>query len=105
MLRFTNGMTTRARPIEYKGKVLMMLVNDPPATEDEPNLFGGKALTYYGRWTYKYRRGRSARCSGRNLDPHDRIRRIWLECCPHLERQLALRDRPNKVGQNAVSAM
>ena len=39
---------------DYKGKVLMMLVNDPPATKDEPDLFGGKALTYYGRWTYKY---------------------------------------------------
>ena len=39
---------------DYKGKVLVMLVNDPPATPAEPNLFGGKALTYYGRWTYKY---------------------------------------------------
>ena len=39
---------------DYKGKVLMMLVNDPPATEKEPELFGGKALTYYGRWTYKF---------------------------------------------------
>jgi Zn-dependent M28 family amino/carboxypeptidase len=29
-------------------------VNDPPATASEPNLFGGKAMTYYGRWTYKY---------------------------------------------------
>jgi Zn-dependent M28 family amino/carboxypeptidase len=39
---------------DYKGKVLMILVNDPPATDKEPSLFGGKALTYYGRWTYKY---------------------------------------------------
>lgn len=39
---------------DYKGKVLMILVNDPPATTEEPNLFGGKALTYFGRWTYKY---------------------------------------------------
>lgn len=39
---------------DYRGKVVMILVNDPPATKDEPNLFGGKALTYYGRWTYKY---------------------------------------------------
>ncbi len=39
---------------DYRGKVLIMMVNDPPATEKEPNLFGGKALTYYGRWTYKY---------------------------------------------------
>ena len=36
------------------GKVVMIMVNDPPATASEPNLFGGKALTYYGRWTYKY---------------------------------------------------
>lgn len=39
---------------DYKGKILMIMVNDPPATADEPDLFGGKALTYYGRWTYKY---------------------------------------------------
>jgi len=38
----------------YRGKILVMLVNDPPATTDEPKLFGGRALTYYGRWTYKY---------------------------------------------------
>src|SRR5688500_16381164 len=41
-------------PADYRGKVLMIMVNDPPATPAEPNLFGGKALTYYGRWTYKY---------------------------------------------------
>jgi len=40
--------------IDYKGKILVMLVNDPPATSAEPNLFGGKALTYFGRWTYKF---------------------------------------------------
>ncbi|HEY0407153.1 MAG TPA: M28 family peptidase [Pyrinomonadaceae bacterium] len=38
----------------YRGKILVMLVNDPPATAAEPNLFGGRALTYYGRWTYKF---------------------------------------------------
>ncbi len=40
--------------VDYRGKILVMLVNDPPATAEEPNLFGGKTLTYYGRWTYKY---------------------------------------------------
>ncbi|MGH9833386.1 MAG: M28 family metallopeptidase [Blastocatellia bacterium] len=40
--------------LDVRGKVLLMMVNDPPATPSEPNLFGGKALTYYGRWTYKY---------------------------------------------------
>lgn len=39
---------------DYRGKILVMLVNDPPATPAEPNLFGGRTLTYYGRWTYKY---------------------------------------------------
>src|SRR5256714_7886138 len=39
---------------EVRGKVLLVLVNDPPAPASEPNLFGGKAMTYYGRWTYKY---------------------------------------------------
>ena len=32
----------------------MIMVNDPPAPADEPTLFGGNALTYYGRWTYKF---------------------------------------------------
>jgi Zn-dependent M28 family amino/carboxypeptidase len=40
--------------VDVKGKVLLVLVNDPPAPASEPNLFGGKAMTYYGRWTYKY---------------------------------------------------
>jgi Zn-dependent M28 family amino/carboxypeptidase len=38
--------------VDAKGKFLVCLVNDPPS--DDPKFFGGKALTYYGRWTYKY---------------------------------------------------
>jgi Zn-dependent M28 family amino/carboxypeptidase len=37
---------------DVHGKVLMMLVNEP--NSDDPKFFKGKALTYYGRWTYKY---------------------------------------------------
>src|SRR5881398_746979 len=40
--------------VDVRGKVLLVLVNDPPASAAEPSLFGGKAMTYYGRWTYKY---------------------------------------------------
>jgi Zn-dependent M28 family amino/carboxypeptidase len=40
--------------VDVKGKVLLVLVNDPPASSREPKLFGGKAMTYYGRWTYKF---------------------------------------------------
>jgi Zn-dependent M28 family amino/carboxypeptidase len=38
--------------VDVKGKVLLMLVNEPPS--NDPKFFKGKALTYYGRWTYKY---------------------------------------------------
>src|SRR5215472_12391235 len=38
--------------VDLKGKALLMLVNEPPS--DDPNFFKGRALTYYGRWTYKY---------------------------------------------------
>ena len=37
-----------------KGKWVLIMVNDPPAPPEEPTLFGGPALTYYGRWTYKF---------------------------------------------------
>ncbi len=38
--------------VDVRGKILLMLVNEPPS--DDVNFFKGKALTYYGRWTYKY---------------------------------------------------
>ncbi|MCS6885001.1 MAG: M28 family metallopeptidase [Acidobacteriota bacterium] len=38
--------------LDVKGKVLLMLINDPQVPDER--LFGGKAMTYYGRWTYKY---------------------------------------------------
>jgi Zn-dependent M28 family amino/carboxypeptidase len=38
--------------VDVKGKVLLMLVNEPPS--DDVKFFKGKALTYYGRWVYKY---------------------------------------------------
>jgi Zn-dependent M28 family amino/carboxypeptidase len=40
------------KDVDLHGKVLLMLVNEP--TSDDPSFFAGKALTYYGRWTYKY---------------------------------------------------
>ncbi|WP_263367188.1 M28 family peptidase [Edaphobacter bradus] len=38
--------------VDVKGKVILCIVGDPPS--DDPKFFGGKALTYYGRWTYKF---------------------------------------------------
>ncbi len=38
--------------IDVKGKTLVFLINDPPLPD--PKMFKGKAMTYYGRWSYKY---------------------------------------------------
>ncbi len=47
---------------DVKGKVVVLFTNEPPS--DDAKFFGGKALTYYGRWSYKYeeatRRGATA---------------------------------------------
>jgi Zn-dependent M28 family amino/carboxypeptidase len=38
--------------VDVKGKIVVVIVNEPPSTDE--HFFKGKALTYYGRWTYKY---------------------------------------------------
>jgi Zn-dependent M28 family amino/carboxypeptidase len=40
------------RGVDVKGKVVLVIVNEPPSTD--PKFFAGEALTYYGRWTYKF---------------------------------------------------
>jgi hypothetical protein len=51
------------KAVDVRGKTLIMLVGDPPVPDPadpaklDPKAFGGKAMTYYGRWTYKYEIG------------------------------------------------
>ncbi|WP_243302530.1 M28 family peptidase [Geothrix oryzisoli] len=40
--------------VDLKGKLLLVLVNEPAPTAAEPNLFEGPDLSYFGRWTYKF---------------------------------------------------
>ncbi len=40
--------------VDLHGKIAVVLVNDPDFENPDSTLFGGKAMTYYGRWTYKY---------------------------------------------------
>lgn len=45
--------------VDVRGKTVVMLINDPPCVDPktgklDPKLFDGAAMTYYGRWTYKY---------------------------------------------------
>ncbi|HEV2983305.1 MAG TPA: M28 family metallopeptidase [Vicinamibacterales bacterium] len=56
--------------VDLKGKTLVVLINDPPvpdadkAGELDAKTFGGKAMTYYGRWTYKYEIGAQKGAAG-----------------------------------------
>ena len=38
--------------VDVKGKVVLLIVNEPPSKD--PKFFAGEAMTYYGRWTYKF---------------------------------------------------
>jgi Zn-dependent M28 family amino/carboxypeptidase len=40
--------------LDVRGKTVVVLVNDPGFAGGDPALFTGRAMTYYGRWTYKY---------------------------------------------------
>jgi Zn-dependent M28 family amino/carboxypeptidase len=56
--------------VDVKGKTIVVLVNDPPVpdpsnpAELDAKTFGGKAMTYYGRWTYKYEIGAQKGAAG-----------------------------------------
>jgi len=57
-LRSTSG--TIFKGVDVRGKTILILVNDPPVPDPldadrlDPNVFKGRAMTYYGRWTYKF---------------------------------------------------
>jgi Zn-dependent M28 family amino/carboxypeptidase len=56
--------------VDVRGKTMVVLVGDPPVPDPErpgeldPKVFGGKAMTYYGRWTYKYEMGAKMGAAG-----------------------------------------
>jgi Zn-dependent M28 family amino/carboxypeptidase len=56
--------------VDVRGKVIVVLVNDPPVpsaanpAELDAATFGGKAMTYYGRWTYKYEKAAELGAAG-----------------------------------------
>jgi Zn-dependent M28 family amino/carboxypeptidase len=56
--------------LNVKGKTLVVLVNDPPVPDPndpsklDPKMFGGPAMTYYGRWTYKFEMGAKLGAAG-----------------------------------------
>ena len=50
--------------VDVKDKIVVMMVNDPQPTAGEPKRFAGKALTYYGRWTYKFEEAKRQGAAG-----------------------------------------
>lgn len=56
--------------LNVRGKVLVVLINDPPVPDPQnpgqldPKVFGGKAMTYYGRWTYKFEKAAELGAAG-----------------------------------------
>ena len=48
--------------VDLKGKTMVVLINDPPLPDER--MFGGKAMTYYGRWTYKFETGAKKGAAG-----------------------------------------
>jgi Zn-dependent M28 family amino/carboxypeptidase len=40
--------------LDVKGKIVLVMINDPGFGGDDPTFFKGNTMTYYGRWTYKY---------------------------------------------------
>ena len=59
--------------IDVTGKTVVVLVNDPGFATQDPELFNGNTMTYYGRWTYKYeeaaRQGAAALLIVHETDP------------------------------------
>ncbi len=56
--------------VDVKGKTIVVLVNDPPVPDQanpkelDAKVFGGKAMTYYGRWTYKFEKAAELGAAG-----------------------------------------
>jgi hypothetical protein len=50
--------------LDVRGKTVVVLVNDPGCATQDPALFSGRTMTYYGRWTYKYEEAARQRAAG-----------------------------------------
>jgi Zn-dependent M28 family amino/carboxypeptidase len=58
--------------IDVKGKTVVILINDPGYATQDPELFNGNAMTYYGRWDYKFNEAARQGAAGAIM-VHDRL--------------------------------
>ena len=67
------------KDVDVKGKTIIVLVNDPQVPEPsdpsklDPRLFNGNAMTYYGRWTYKFEEGARRGAAGILIVHEDKL--------------------------------
>ena len=61
------------KDVDVRGKVVVLFTNEPAS--DDPKFFGGRALTYYGRWTYKYEEAPRAKARWARSSSTPRLRR------------------------------
>ncbi|MAI89618.1 M28 family metallopeptidase [Ponticaulis sp.] len=87
--------------LNVEGKTVIILVNDPGYATQDPDLFNGNAMTYYGRWTYKFeeaaRQGATAAIVVHQTAPAaygwDVVRNSWTGGQPDLVRSNGGEDR------------
>ena len=86
--------------LDVRGKTLIMLVNDPPVPDPkdpsklDPAVFKGRAMTYYGRWTYKYEIAAEEGSGGRDPGARDRTGGLPVRGGPGQLEPRELRHRP-----------
>ena len=91
---------------DYAGKTVIILVNDPGFATGDPELFKGKSMTYYGRWTYKYeeaaRKGATAAIIVHETEPAsygwDVVKNSWSGAQSDLVREDGGADRAELEG-------
>ena len=96
--------------VDVRGKTLVMLVGDPPVPDPanpsklDPKMFKGAAMTYYGRWTYKYEIAAAQGRGRRDHRPRDRTApAIPLTSCRAVApRELRLVDARRDLARHAA---
>ena len=64
--------------VDVKGKTVVMFVNDPGFVTNDETLFNGKAMTYYGRWTYKFEEAARQGATAALIIHEEKTRGLWL---------------------------
>jgi len=90
--------------LDVTGKTVVMLVNDPGFATQDPDVFNGNTMTYYGRWTYKFEEAARQGAAGAFVIhetapasyPWATVRNSWTGP------QFALVDEDNNMGRVAV---